>query len=1028
MKKFKNIVLLIVGAMLLVGGSAGLIMSSISSLAANEDITNDKTANWVEGTNKTKADIHITYNPESDGVLFLGTLCNGHGLGGGTNTIDALNQLLQRTNVDYAFFGTPTEEAPTDGTTGNGLIPRSTYLETISTNNSVTSYQGVTYRDFTEYDSTSESGRNVYLLGNQSVHGSKTKGETMGINYLTELKNDDKGTGSNPDKIDNAHIWGGFANEFVYMNVSGKNDFEPYDNQKLEQLAGVTAVTPLYFKHQYILSGGQHANAVAFAKEIVAKLSDKEYDTIVLSFDGLFEMANVEAITANEAKIMRQAADKLQKYYNENRIIWLMSYRSAKIKIGEDYYPVISFPDASNIDDCSSPDDYTDNYLCSLTGADQTDYHMHYLIANAKYFGGGGNNSTGYNHNGQATIDAYNTFTYLSESPIKYNYMQTINEKSLSRDTDIPRFYWTRNMFQAMALFDPTTYISNTDNDGQPRSITTLPPVTGENSWKTSIGKNSAFYNNANEIVETYEESTRFNKYVIQDEVKEGLVPTSADLYYYDNNEWIEIEQDEENFYYINPDYPQVVNATITKAEAIGKPVKMTIHCDCPGGFDVNGEDKETNVGVPLVMTYEGDELKQTKSINKIPKLLKLFKVETEVVNGEIDPSDLEIAAGEDRTINYIPNDGYELKSITVDDNPVDITQYPDNYTFANINGNHTIKVVYEPKKVGYTVKYLEKDTDRVLHTMKDVNNALYGTEIISTEEKINIDNYHYVSANVPRIVLGEDKDSNQIILYYQMNNGDDVVKTNEIEKTSQKTIVTTKDELVDYKIKYTVGLEDYVGNATITIIDYLPFEIDEASSTLDGGIYENSMKAIVWNIEKTVSQNSAPITITKNIKLKYKYTDNDLANNDVAHNVAEGYITLHNLDGYVVEDDDDKDIPLEIGKIKITTHHVDKNGRKLDSDVVTTIYAGEEYTTVASAALQDLGYKVTVPNNYKGKALKDTEVTYVYEKSSSTVTPGKKGSEKSPNTSTGNMYLYIIIMLLSIPCLIIGIKKYRES
>ncbi|MDU6012041.1 MAG: SHIRT domain-containing protein, partial [Slackia sp.] len=79
------------------------------------------------------------------------------------------------------------------------------------------------------------------------------------------------------------------------------------------------------------------------------------------------------------------------------------------------------------------------------------------------------------------------------------------------------------------------------------------------------------------------------------------------------------------------------------------------------------------------------------------------LKITTSVTNGTIDPS-CDAYKGDNKTINYAPKDGYELKSVTVDGAEVDISQYPSSYTFTNLDKNHEIAVVYELPT--YTVTY----------------------------------------------------------------------------------------------------------------------------------------------------------------------------------------------------------------------------------------------------------------------------------------------------------------------------------
>ncbi len=71
------------------------------------------------------------------------------------------------------------------------------------------------------------------------------------------------------------------------------------------------------------------------------------------------------------------------------------------------------------------------------------------------------------------------------------------------------------------------------------------------------------------------------------------------------------------------------------------------------------------------------------------------YTIDTTVAGGTITPDESGITAGENRTITYSPDSGNYLVSVTVDGQDVDITIYPTSYTFADINENHTISVVY---------------------------------------------------------------------------------------------------------------------------------------------------------------------------------------------------------------------------------------------------------------------------------------------------------------------------------------------
>ena len=73
------------------------------------------------------------------------------------------------------------------------------------------------------------------------------------------------------------------------------------------------------------------------------------------------------------------------------------------------------------------------------------------------------------------------------------------------------------------------------------------------------------------------------------------------------------------------------------------------------------------------------------------------YNITTSVEGGTITPNINKIDEGESKTISYAPNPGYQLKTITVDGNNVNITDdIKDKTPFNNINSDHNIKVVYE--------------------------------------------------------------------------------------------------------------------------------------------------------------------------------------------------------------------------------------------------------------------------------------------------------------------------------------------
>ena len=97
-------------------------------------------------------------------------------------------------------------------------------------------------------------------------------------------------------------------------------------------------------------------------------------------------------------------------------------------------------------------------------------------------------------------------------------------------------------------------------------------------------------------------------------------------------------------------------------------------------------------------------------------------QIETEVIGGTIDPDITNIKAGETKEIKYGPNSGYVLKSVTIDGETEDengkyAEQFQDKHTFANISGNHTIKVEYV--QIPKAVKEIEDKEYKVGDVMR---------------------------------------------------------------------------------------------------------------------------------------------------------------------------------------------------------------------------------------------------------------------------------------------------------------------
>ena len=115
------------------------------------------------------------------------------------------------------------------------------------------------------------------------------------------------------------------------------------------------------------------------------------------------------------------------------------------------------------------------------------------------------------------------------------------------------------------------------------------------------------------------------------------------------------------------------------------------------------------------------------------------------------------------------------------------------NFGKATLSGSVNLSVdspKLAPITTSYTVNYLEKGTNEVLHIAKTDNNIPINTQIKATDEVIAIDGYNYDSADKATLTLGSG--GNVLNLYYTKRT-DLSYKVNYLEKETNKVLSTQK-------------------------------------------------------------------------------------------------------------------------------------------------------------------------------------------------------------------------------------------
>ena len=282
-------------------------------------------------------------------------------------------------------------------------------------------------------------------------------------------------------------------------------------------------------------------------------------------------------------------------------------------------------------------------------------------------------------------------------------------------------------------------------------------------------------------------------------------------------------------------------------------------------GIDIPTEDSAT--GQPLSVRAENSQVTRTGGIRKsaLIKYNHEGKVEW-IINVEIPENEivfLQISETED---------GYALINMF---NRVTVLKYKETPTSQIANKQEVI-----------TLTNIAKDsTVLVHHYIKDTTTKL--SEDVTITGKVGSD-YHTematdIPANYQLVEEPENKDGKisakqtEVIYYYELK--EPSITIPQITKESSLEKVTDVSQTIDYTINYKASIDTYIGKAVITIVDTLPYEIDESKPyNLDGGVYNSENKTITWteeigNIDTFVNR-AKEINIEKTISLVYKNMD----------------------------------------------------------------------------------------------------------------------------------------------------------
>ena len=242
-------------------------------------------------------------------------------------------------------------------------------------------------------------------------------------------------------------------------------------------------------------------------------------------------------------------------------------------------------------------------------------------------------------------------------------------------------------------------------------------------------------------------------------------------------------------------------------------------------------------------------------------------------------------------TSSEVGNPKYEL--IRVDGNSTGTIENTDDIT---------VTYIYRVKRAKVIVKYLdvtESETGTPLPsndgaTVEDVEINGQVDDAYRTTEANNVQ-ANYSLVETPRNVSGTMTIAPTTVVYKYRKVAPTINDINVTKVGPNK--IASKTQLNTYNITFNVNLSNYIGSGSVKLTDKLPYGIhheasDELASglALDGGVYNDETKEIVWNIpisdissykqsvernenNTTITQDgtSVNVTINKTISIRYK-------------------------------------------------------------------------------------------------------------------------------------------------------------
>ena len=398
-------------------------------------------------------------------------------------------------------------------------------------------------------------------------------------------------------------------------------------------------------------------------------------------------------------------------------------------------------------------------------------------------------------------------------------------------------------------------------------------------------------------------------------------------------------------------DSKTVVNYTVNYEAVVNNvrkndKIMVTIVDTLPAKIDTNNKSIKLNGGV-----YEEDNKTITwvKEITVEEDFVKEYSVNEKINYSVVYVDYADISASDNNKLINTVHGNVMVKNINT--NGVEASTEVE----VNIQGNLTVKHVDENGK----------DLLEPVLTTKAV-----GTTYDETKKEIYGYTFKEDTGNTSGKYI---EGTTEVVFTYTKNDG--TVTENEVVKTGPENI-TSVNGVFNYTLSYKGEIKDYVGDAKITLVDTLPYELDDGS-TYEGCTYNAQDKTLTCERVFTISENNTKVEVSFALSLKFKNIDSDKITNKVESKLEYG--NNHN-------EDEDK-TETEVFKGTVVARYLDEdNTTVLAPSESSTGLGGSEYTT-SEKTIYGYTFK-EVQGNENGKyAAKETiYVDYIYAKNDGTV------------------------------------------